>query len=88
MSKNLIRVRDACARLGIGRTTFYRLVNDKRIKLVNIGPGVVAAVEDEDKSPGSIDKLIEELLKEGHAKREMPDTSKEARARKAQRTRR
>jgi excisionase family DNA binding protein len=33
----LVSVHEACSALGIGRTTFYRLVREERVRLVRIG---------------------------------------------------
>jgi hypothetical protein len=85
MTKRLARVPQALARLGVGKTRFYELVNEGRLALVNLGPGSVAAVEDDDKSPGSIDALIDELIAAGHKPKVVPVRPKAKSNRKKQR---
>ena len=61
--KKLIRPKGAWTRLGVGRTKFYELVDEGRIRLVHLGPKISAVVEDE------LDALIEEFIAERDAKR-------------------
>jgi predicted DNA-binding transcriptional regulator AlpA len=88
MAKRLIRAAAACARLGIGKTRLYEYARAGRLKQVDLGPRAVGFIEDDEKSPGSIDALIDDLIKQDHVPRPVPDTSKEARTRKARRARR
>jgi hypothetical protein len=85
MAKRLIRVPAACARLGVGKTKLYEFVADGRLQLVNIGPTSVAVIEDPDKTPGSLDALIEDLINKGHTPRSVPIRTKATRARRRQR---
>jgi hypothetical protein len=67
--------------LGIGKTRLYELAHEGRLKLVNVGPASVALIEDDDKSPGSIDALIEELIAAGHTPKVVPVRPKAKRRR-------
>jgi hypothetical protein len=79
--KSFIRVPAACARLGIGKTRFYELVTEGRLKLVSVGLNASAAIADPECSPGSLDALIDELIAEGHKPKSVPNAHPGAGAR-------
>jgi hypothetical protein len=74
----LIRPKEACARLGVGRTKFYKdLVAAGRLRLVYLGPRTSAVVERE------LELLIEELVRERDATPLEPRTPRRPRPKTA-----
>lgn len=41
MNQNLLTINDLCAELGIGKTTAYKLIKNKKIKSGKIGAKIV-----------------------------------------------
>lgn len=46
MNENLLTVNDICYELGIGKTTAYKLIKDKKIKSGRIGQKIVVHRKD------------------------------------------
>jgi hypothetical protein len=80
MTKRLVRTPRAKTRLGVGKTKLYKLAHEGRLALVNIGPGVTGFIEDDEKSPGSIDALIEEMIDAGYKPKVMPERPEKPKA--------
>jgi hypothetical protein len=88
MAINLVRWLRVKVRTSAGKTKIYGWAKEGRLKLVNVGPGNTRFVEDDEKSPGSIDALIDELIKAGHVPKVMPERPERPKAKSARKKQR
>lgn len=56
MNANLLTIQDLCQELGIGKTTAYKLIKDKKIKATKIGNKLLISRQ-------SLEAYIAQLMK-------------------------